>query len=70
MNSVSIGSAMVQHMRTPVNGNEAETYLAVFIALADAETDVSFFSEIQLLNKQTFTCSVVWHCTSYGISSR
>ncbi len=51
MNSVSIGSAMVQHMRTPVNGNEAETYLAVFIALADAETDVSFFSEIQLLNK-------------------
>jgi hypothetical protein len=41
MNSISIGSAMVQYMRTPVNGDEAETFLAVFIALADAEDDVS-----------------------------
>jgi len=41
MNSISIGSAMVQYMSTPVSVNEAETFLAVFIALADAEKDVS-----------------------------
>jgi len=41
MNSISIGSAMVQYMSTPVNNNEVETFLAVFIALADAEKDVS-----------------------------
>ncbi|UJR31185.1 hypothetical protein I4U23_018692 [Adineta vaga] len=40
MNSISIGSAMVQYMATPVNSDEAETYLAVFIALADAEKDL------------------------------
>ncbi|CAF3952136.1 unnamed protein product, partial [Rotaria magnacalcarata] len=40
MNSISIGSAMVQYMSTPVNSNEAETFLAVFIALADAEKDI------------------------------
>ena len=32
---------MVQYMSTPVNANEAGTFLAVFIALADAEKDVS-----------------------------
>ena len=41
MNSISIGSAMVQYMSTPVNAHEADTFLAVFIALADAEKDVS-----------------------------
>ncbi|CAF1009481.1 unnamed protein product [Adineta ricciae] len=40
MNSISIGSAIVQYMTTPVNGDEAEVYLAVFIALADAEKDL------------------------------
>ncbi|CAF3446102.1 unnamed protein product [Rotaria socialis] len=40
MNSISIGSAMVQYMSTPVNSNEADTFLAVFIALADAEKDI------------------------------
>ncbi len=32
---------MVQYMSTPVTVHEAETFLAVFIALADAEKDVS-----------------------------
>jgi hypothetical protein len=41
MNSISIGSAMVQYMSTPVTVDEAEIFLAVFIALADAEKDVS-----------------------------
>ncbi|CAF0958555.1 unnamed protein product [Rotaria sordida] len=40
MNSISIGSAMVQYMSTPVNIHEADTFLAVFIALADAEKDL------------------------------
>ncbi|CAF4018858.1 unnamed protein product, partial [Rotaria sp. Silwood1] len=39
MNTISIGSAMVQYMSTPVNIHEADTFLAVFIALADAEKD-------------------------------
>ena len=43
MNSISIGSAMCQYMSTPVNTNEAEVFLAVFIALADAENDVSCY---------------------------
>lgn len=32
---------MCQYLSTPVNANEAETFLAVFIALGDAENDVS-----------------------------
>ena len=44
MNSISIGSAMVQYMSTLVSTQEAETFLAVFIALADAEKDVSLIS--------------------------
>lgn len=40
MNSISIGSAMVQYLSTPVQADEAETFLAVFVALADAEKDV------------------------------
>ncbi|CAF3873748.1 unnamed protein product [Adineta steineri] len=40
MNSISIGSALVQYMSTPVTAHEAETFLAVFIALADAEKDL------------------------------
>lgn len=44
MNSISIGSAIVQHMSTPVSGDEAEVYLSVFVALADAEKDVSALS--------------------------
>ncbi|CAF1064755.1 unnamed protein product [Rotaria sp. Silwood1] len=40
MNTISIGSAMVQYMSTPVNIHEADTFLAVFIALADAEKDL------------------------------
>ena len=39
MNSISIGSALVQYMSTPVSANEAEIFLVVFIALADAEKD-------------------------------
>ncbi len=41
MNSLSIGSALVQYMSTPVTAHEAEIFLSVFIALADAEKDVS-----------------------------
>jgi hypothetical protein len=41
MNSISIGSAIVQYMSSIVNDHEAETFLAVFIALADSEKDVS-----------------------------
>jgi hypothetical protein len=48
MNSISIGSAMVQYMSTPVNGQEAEIFLSVFVALADAEKDVSL---ILIINK-------------------
>lgn len=40
MNSISIGSAMVQYLSTPVQADEAETFLAVFVALADAEKDL------------------------------
>jgi hypothetical protein len=38
---MSIGLAIAQYMSTPVNAHEAETFLAVFIALAEAEKDVS-----------------------------
>lgn len=45
MNSISIGSAMVQYMSTPVHMDEAETFLAVFISLADAEKDVRLYTD-------------------------
>ena len=54
MNSISIGSAMVQYMSTPVNVNEAETFLTVFIALADAEKDVNLFICFSCNNKIFF----------------
>ena len=40
MNTISIGSATVQYMMSILNEHEADTYLAVFIALAEAEKDV------------------------------
>jgi len=43
MNSISIGSAMVQYLSTPVQADEAEVFLAAFVALADAEKDVNKF---------------------------
>lgn len=42
MNSLSLGSALVQVMNTGLSDHEADTFLAVFIALADVEQDVSF----------------------------
>ena len=44
MNSLSLGSALVQVMNTGLSGHDADTFLAVFIALADVEHDVSPFS--------------------------
>ena len=40
MNSISIGSAMVQYMSAKLDDQQAETFLAVFVTLADTEKDV------------------------------
>ena len=57
MNSICIGSAIVHYMSTPVDDHTAETFLAVFIALADAEKDVSsmFMKTKQLKNIPFFS---------------
>ncbi len=64
---MSIGLAIAQYMSTPVNAHEAETFLAVFIALAEAEKDVSLILFLDSIVSNDLHFSALWHCKSYGI---